>query len=178
MRQTGTATYEKIEVIAGESAERYLALTVARTFEYYFDTGTIKCEVIDFFGTGLTPAGITSTDVAAWLTMHGYTVGSGAGTYNLTTAEVQLCLDSITAQVNVAATRWNRIAGYPLNQALLNDITLRGSVAQALYTLRNKGAASGLVQERVIIAETTAIKYQAEYERYIDDMTHGWNLGA
>lgn len=176
-RPTGTTgAGEFVELSPGASSGGItLAIGVAKTIEYYVEGGgSVECWIVDYGGGGAVPL-LTVDTVITWLEMHGYTISA---TGDLTSAQVQLCLDSVTANITVASNRFTLIAGYALNVSVKNDITLKGTVAQALFALRNKGASSGLVQEKVIIAETTAIKYQAEYEKAIYDMTNGLNLGA
>ena len=132
------------------------------------------CWIVDYGGSGAVPL-LTVDTVIEWIEMLGYTVSA---TGDLTSAQVQLCLDSVTADITDAANQFALLRLFAANTSKKNDITLKGTVAQALYALRNKGSSSGLVQEKVIIAETTANKYQAEYEKAINDMTNGLNLGA
>ncbi len=175
-RESGTTDDQNIDLSPGEyTAPIYIVLTSARTIDYYLEGGgSIQCYIVTDGGSaGLTE--VTASNVTAWLEMLGYTVGA---TGNLTTAQVQLCLDKIVAEVSLAATRFGLIALYTVNTAFKNQITLEGAIAEALFALRNKGASSGLVQERVIIAAETASGYQAKYEKAINDMTNGWNLGA
>ncbi len=176
-RPTGTTgAGEFVELNPGASSGGItLAIGVAKTIDYYVEGGgSVECWIVDYGGSGIVPP-FTVDIVISWLEMHGYTISA---TGDLTSAQVQLCLDSITAQVTVASSRFTLIAGYAINAALKNDIILKGTVAQALFALRNQGASAGLIQEKVIIAETTANKYQAEYEKAINDMTNGLNLGA
>ncbi len=167
VRKTGTTDYNLLVILPQTSTERRIALTASRTIEYYFDAGAIKTEVVDSQITTTIPL----TDVTSWLTMLGYTA-------DLTSAQVQLCLDDITPEVNVAAARYVLMANQTVNSALKNRTILKGVVAQALFILRNRGAASGLAQDRIIMAAETANQYQMEYEKTINNMTNGLNLGA
>lgn len=175
-RQSGTTDDQYVTLASGEStAPIYISLTSAKTIDYYVTGGgSIQCYIVAYGGSaGLTT--VTAADVTVWIEMLGYTVSASG---NMTTAQVQLCLDKIVAEVDVAASNYLLKAGYAVNTAFKSQITIEGAVAQALYTLRNKGASSGLVQERVIIAAETASQYQAKYEKAINDMTNGLNLGA
>ncbi len=118
---------------------------------------------------------VTEANVSAWLTMLGYTISASG---DMTTAQVQLCLDKIVAEINLASARYALIAGYAVNTAFKDRITLEGAVAEALYALRNKGASTGLTQDRIIMNTETADRYKGTYDKAIDDMTNGWNLGA
>jgi hypothetical protein len=144
-----------------------LSLTAARTFEYYFDASSLQVDVAYFFGTGLSST-VSLSDVEAWITMLGYTIGT-----HLTSAEVQLCLDKVTAEVVTAATRYGLIASQTLDATFKNHTILNGSVAQALYVLRNVGATRGLTSDMVIISTETADRYNAEYKEELDTIKSG-----
>jgi len=173
-RDTGTTTYFLSQLAPGTSTDVGIALTSARTFEYYFDAGALKVDVITFSGTAASsPASLA--DITSWLVMHEYTVAANG---HLTSAEVQLCLDDIAAEIDMAATRYALIASQTLNEAYKKKITIKGTVAQALYVLRNVGATRGLTSDMVIISNETADRYKAEYDEAIVNMKSGLNLGA
>ncbi len=168
-RKTGTVPYYLLTIVPQVSVEQWISLTAARTFEYYFDASTLQVDVAYFFGTGLSSS-VSLSDVTAWITMLGYTVSA---TGHLTSAEVQLCLDKITAEVNTAATRYGLIASQTLDATYKNHTILNGSVAQALYVLRNVGATRGLTSDMIIISTETADRYNAEYKEEFDKINSG-----
>jgi len=173
-RDTGTTPFYQKSLLPLESVDIKIALTAARTFEYFFDASTLQVDVTYFWGTGLSST-VTLSDVTAWLVAHGYTISASG---DLTSAQVQLFLDDITSEVTPAASIWNAIRSQTLDAGLKNRIILKGTIAQALFALRNKGASSGLSQNRIIVDSETANNYQAYYERKVDDMLKGNSLGA
>lgn len=173
-RDTGTSTWFLAQPSPGTSIDIGVSLTAARTFEYYFDFSTLRVDVISFSSGGL-PTTIGLTDITAWLVMHGYTVASDG---NLTSAEVQLCLDDVTVEVDMAAGRYLLIASQAINTTYKNQMILKGTVAQALYVLRNVGATRGLTSDMIIISNETADRYKAQYDEAITNMKSGLNLGA
>jgi hypothetical protein len=155
-----------------ESVDLKLTLTAARIFEYYFDAGALQVDVTYFWGTGLSSS-VSLSDVTAWITMLGYTVSA---TGHLTSAEVQLCLDKVTAEVTTAATRYALIAMQTLDATFKNHTILNGSVTQALYVLRNVGATRGLTSDMIIISTETADRYNAEYKEEIEIIKQGFGV--
>lgn len=176
-KESGTTDDLNFDLSPGESTiPAYITLTSARTIDYYIEGGgSIQCYVVAYGGTGLVPSSITSSDVTAWLTMLGYTISASG---DMTTAQVQLCLDKIVAEIGLASARFALIALYEVNTAFKNQITLEGAVAEALYALRNKGASTGLTQDRIIMNTETADRYKGTYDKAIMNMTNGLNLGA
>ncbi len=175
-RETGTSDEENRDITPGESKQITIALTSARTIEYKIEGGgSVSCYTVTAWGTGLVPSSITSSDVTSWLEMLGYTISA---TGDITTAQVQLCLDKVVNEVGMAASMFELKALYAPNTAFKNRITLEGAVAEALYALRNKGASTGLTQDRIIMNTETADRYKGTYDKAIDDMKNGWNLGA
>lgn len=171
VRQIGTTNFDLLQILPQTSTERRIALTAARTIEYYFDAGALKAEIVDSQITTTIPL----TDVTSWLTMHGYTISASG---DFTTAEVQLCLDQITAEVTMAATRYALIALQTLNASFKNHIILKGTVAQALYALRGKSGAQGLRAEAIQVNSPTADMYMGEYKSYIERLMSGIFYGA
>lgn len=173
-RKTGTTPYYLLTISPQVSTDQWISLTAARTFEYYFDASTLQVDVAYFFGAaGLSV--VLLSDVEAWLIMHGYTIGSSG---DITSAQVQLCLDQITIEVTMAATRYALIAMQTLSASFKNHVILKGTIAQALYALRNRGASTGLTQDRIIVSAETANSYDAQYREYIDKIQQGIYYGA
>ena len=173
-RDTGTTTFQYKPILPSESVDIWVALTAARTFEYYYDASTIRVDVAYFFGTGLSSS-VSLSDVEAWLTMHGYTIGASG---DLTSAQVQLCLDHVTAEVTMAATRYALIASQTLSADFKNHVIMKGATAQALYALSNKGAAHGLQAQAVRVDNATTDMYMAQYKSYIERIMSGIFYGA
>jgi len=173
-RKTGTVPYYLLSINPQVSVDQWISLTSARTFEYYFDASTLQVDVAYFFGTGLSSPVLLS-DVEAWLTMHGYTISASG---DMTSAQVQLCLDDITAEVTMAATRYGLIANQTLSAAFKNHVILKGSIAQALYALRGKSAAHGLQAQAVRVDSATADTYMGTYKGYIERLMSGIFYGA
>ncbi len=173
-RNIGDTDYNPKFLNPFDSADIWISLTAARTFEYYFDAGVLKVDVTYFFGSvGIST--VTVTDVTNWLTMHGYTISASS---DLTSAEVQLCIDEITAEVTMAVTRYALIASQTLNSSFKNHVILKGTVAQALYALRNVGATRGLTSDMIIISTETADRYYAVYKEEIERISQGTYYGA
>ena len=63
-REIGATVYDLLQLSPGTSAERWIALTAARTFEYYFDDSTIRCDVVYFTGAGVTVSTTNYTTAA------------------------------------------------------------------------------------------------------------------
>jgi hypothetical protein len=171
-RDTGTTTWYQESLLPLQSVDKKLALTAARTFEYFFDASSLQVDVTYFWGTGLSST-VSLSDVTAWITMLGYTVSE---TGHLTSAEVQLCLNKVTAEVNTASTRYALIAMQTLDATLKNSTILTGSVAQALYVLRNVGATRGLTSDMIIISTETADRYNADYIQNLETIKQGFGV--
>lgn len=176
IRESDTTDDLNFDLSPGEyTIPIYITLTSARTIDYYIEGGgSIQCYVVAYGGSaGLTT--VLESDVSAWLTMLGYTVSASG---NITIAQVQLCLDKVVAEIGLASSMFELKALYAVNTAFKNRITLEGAVAEALYALRNAGASTGLTQDRIIVSTETADRYKGTYDKAIDDMKNGWNLGA
>ncbi len=63
-REIGETDYDLLQLNPGTSAERWIALTAPRTFEYYFDDSTIRCDVVYFMGAGVTVSTTNYTTAA------------------------------------------------------------------------------------------------------------------
>jgi len=63
-REIGATVYDLLQLSPGTSAERWIALTAARTFEYYFEDSTIRCDVVYFMGAGVTVSTTNYTTAA------------------------------------------------------------------------------------------------------------------
>ena len=173
-RNIGDTVFTPKSILPNDSADIWISLTVSRTFEYYFDAGALQVDVTYFFGSaGISE--VTVTDVTAWLTMHGYTIGASG---DLTSDEVQLCLTEIIAEVTMATTRYALIASQTLSAAFKSHVILKGTVAQALYALRNVGATRGLTSDMIIISTETADRYYAVYKEEIERISQGTYYGA
>jgi hypothetical protein len=173
-RKTGTTPYYLLTINPQVSVEQWISLTAARTFEYYFDASTLQVDVAYFFGTGLTST-VSLSDVEAWLTMYGYTISASG---DLTSAQVQLCLDRATSEVTMAATRYALIAMQILNADWKNIVVKDGAVAHALRALDNKGAARGLEQQTQRISPAMASQMIADYNTAILKIEAGIYYGA
>lgn len=173
-RKTGTTAFRLLQILPSVTGGFPLSLTAARTFEYYFDDGALQVDVAYFFGTGLSVS-VSLSDIEAWLVMHGYTIGASG---DITSAQVQLCLDQITAEVTMAATRYALIAMQTLNASFKNIVILKGTIAQALYALRGKSGAQGLRAEAIQVNSATADMYMGEYKSYIERIMSGIFYGA
>ena len=148
---------------------------MAKTIDYYVEGGgSVECWVVDYGGSGAVPL-LTVDTVIEWIEMLGYTVNA---TGNITSAQVQLCLDSVTADITDAANQFALLRLFATNTSKKNEKTLKGAVALTLSVLRNKGANRGLTSDMIIISNETADKFQAEYDKAIDDLTNGRNIGA
>jgi hypothetical protein len=173
-RDTGTTPFYQKSLLPLESVDLILSLTAARTFEYYFDASSLQVDVAYFFGTGLSST-VSLSDIEAWLTMHGHIIGASG---DITSAQVQLCLNEITTEVTMAATRYALIAQQTLNASFKNHVILKGTVAQALYALRGKSGAQGLRAEAIQVNSATADNYMGEYRSYIERIMSGIFYGA
>ncbi len=67
VRKTGSSDDAPFDLTPGEyTADVWMSLTVARTLEYYIEGGgSISCEVVYYFGTGLTAVSNTTYTTAA-----------------------------------------------------------------------------------------------------------------
>jgi hypothetical protein len=173
-RDTGTTPFYQKSLLPLESVDLKLSLTAARTFEYYFDASSLQVDVAYFFGTGLSST-VSLSDVEAWLTMYGYTISASG---DLTSAQVQLCLDRATSEVTMATIRYALIAMQTLNADWKNIVIKDGAVAHALRALDNKGAARGLEQQTQRISPAMASQMIADYNTAILKIEAGIYYGA
>jgi len=157
-----------------ESVDIKIALTAARTFEYFFDASTLQVDVTYFWGTGLSSS-VSLSDIEAWLTMYGYTISADG---DITSAQVQLCLDRSTSEVTMAAIRYALIAMQTLNSDWKNSIIKDGAIAHALRALKNKGAASGLEQQSQRVDANMVAQLIADYNTAILKIEAGIYYGA
>lgn len=175
-RDTGTTTYFPIQLMPGLSQDVGLSLpsSNARTFEYYFVGGALQVDVVAAWGTGYSSA-VSLADVEAWLTMYGYSISASG---DLTSAQVQLCLDRASSEVTIAATRYALIASQTLNSAWKNTIIKDGAVAHALRAIRNKGISKGYEQQAQRVSDADASQMLAEYLAAVERINLGIYYGA
>ncbi len=175
-RKTGTtaADFRLLQLLPSATGGFPLSLTSARTFEYYFDASTLSVDVAYFFGEGLTST-VSLSDIEAWLTMYGYTISASG---NLTSAQVQLCLDRATSEVTMASSRYARIASQTLNSDWKNIVIKDGAIAHALRALSNNGAADGLEQQSARVDDKMVAQLVADYNTAILKIEAGIYYGA
>jgi len=173
-RKTGTTPYYLLTIMPQVSVEQWISLTAARTFEYYFDASTLQVDVAYFFGTGLSSS-VSLSDITDRIIALGYTVGASG---DVTSAQVQLWLDDITAEVTMAATRYALIAQQTLSATFKNLVIKNGTIAKALVNLRNKGAAQGRIAQAIAVSNSTADMDWAEYKAQVERISQGIYYGA
>ncbi len=171
-RTPGQTAYSRLEINPQASMERYLALTAARTVEYYYDAGSISCEVIDFFGTGLTPASVTVTDIRTTLLDSGYSLP------DISDATITEYISIINIEVTDAATKHANIAGFALNASIKTNAIKFGSLWMTLTALRNLGASEGRIAQAVIVSSATIDEYKGKYHDMLTKISSGINYGA
>lgn len=174
-RKTGTTgAGENTDISPQESSGNItIALTTARTIECYNEGGgTVECWVVDFGGSGVVSSVVTVADIRTTL------LDSGYSTSDISDAAIQGYIDIINAEVTDAATRHGNIAGFTLNTGIKTNAIKMGALWMTLSALRNKGAESGLTQDRIIISSETAGDYQSEYMRMLEGIMSGIKYGA
>ena len=63
-RELGATIYDLLQLLPGTSAERWITITSALTFRYYFDDSTFRCDVVYYQGDGATSTSTTYTTAA------------------------------------------------------------------------------------------------------------------
>jgi hypothetical protein len=63
-REIGETDYDLLQIMPSASAERWITITSALTFQYYFDDSTIRCDVVHFEGDGASSTSTTYTTAA------------------------------------------------------------------------------------------------------------------
>lgn len=173
-REIGATPFNLMQLSPDTSQVIPLSLTAARTFEYYFDASTISVYVSTSWGTGLTSS-VSLSSVEDWLTMYGYTISASG---DITSAQVQLCLDRATSEVTMASTRYALIAMQTLNADWKNTVIRDGAIAHALRALENKGAAHGLEQQSQRVDANERANIIASYNTAILKIETGIYYGA
>jgi hypothetical protein len=156
------------------STDREIKLTESLTIEGYLsDETTVQIQVIKTTVTTTIPL----TDVTSRLQSLGFSSD------NITEAEIRMCLDDITAEVEEAATMYelistNTISASPIRSAAKALVIRRGTLAQCLSVLRNIGATRGLTSDMIIMSNETASAYNAEYKASLENMNNGYKIGV
>ncbi len=63
-REIGATDYDLLKIAPSASSERWISLTAALTFQYYFDGSTIRCDVVHSLGAGVTASNTSYTTAA------------------------------------------------------------------------------------------------------------------
>lgn len=168
-RDTGDSVWVSETIHPVQSMSFTATLTAARTIDYMVGEGEIWAYVGYFWGTGLTTT-LSVSDVIDWLEMHGYTISDSG---NLSTAEVTLCLTSITQKMTRVSEQYALIAGKSLDLTYKNDVILHGAIAESLSAIHNQGIATGLGQNRALVAVDVIEKHQSEFEAAMDKINRG-----
>jgi len=168
VRKTGTTTYDQFVLNPMTSTERRIALTSARTIEYYFDASTITVKVVEAVATTT----ISLTDAESWLTMYGYIVGDSG---DITSAQVRLCLDKATSEVNIAARKYTLLSLRSIDSERKNTIIHDGTIAHSLRAMENKGASRGLEQQSQRVSDSERNYILSDYKLAIMKLEAGSN---
>lgn len=172
-RQTGSSDDENRDITPGEYKQITVQLTSARTLEGYVEGGgSVTVYAVLSIGSGLVVSTVTVANIRTTL------LDSGYSTDDISNATIQGYIDIITIEATDAATRHANIAGFTLNASIKTNAIKMGALAQTLFALRNKGASTGLNQDRIIVSSETADEYQSAYMRMLEGIQSGIKYGA
>lgn len=165
-RKTGSSDDWQNYLLEKSSIDVTIALTTARTFDYYVESGKVDIYVVDFSGTTMVSSSVTADDVRTpWLSGHDST--------EISDAELTTCISKVTIEVNKAAQRHANIANVALDTDIKNYAIIIGAASKALPILRERGASKGLSSDMIVISNETAERYRNDYERMLDRMMSG-----
>lgn len=165
VRKTGTTDWgQPLQISPGAGMERWISLTAARTVEYYFDAGSLKCEVVNSQITTTIPI----TDVDTWLVMNGYPSLS-----ILSLAQIEFAIAPICAEVEKASERHLAIAMYALDASIKNDTIVIGAGARCLQFIRNRGSKDGLMNDKINVSSEDVSIWDGKYEKRLTDIRSG-----
>ncbi len=174
-RKTGTSGVgENVDLTPQESSGNItIALTTARTIEYYVEGGgTVECWVVDYGGSGVVTSTVSVADIRTTL------LDSGYSTADITDAAIQGYIDIINTEVTDATGRHVNIAGFTLNAGIETNAIKFGVLWQTLNLLRTKSASSGLAQNSQRVDSETVRDYKDKYDMTLDGIQSGIKYGA
>ena len=166
-RDTGTTTWYQKSPAPVESGDINIARTAARAFEYFLDASTIKIDVVEFYGTGLTQSTVTVADIRTSL------LGATYSTDDISDATIQEYIGLINNRVTKAVERHLRISGATLDDSTKIDAVKCGTTWMVLMEIHNKGMSRGLEAQSPRVSLQTAKDFQNLYIDMLNRINSG-----
>lgn len=162
---SGQSEYTE-NIAAGATANIWMTVSSAGTFHYKVSAGNVTLVYV-----GTATSSVVIADI--W---NPYLIGYD--TDDISNVDLQKVLDDVTDEVDDAVARHLRVAGYAVNTNIKKKAIKLGTAALALWSVRGKGAAKGLTQDRIIVSTETADRYYGEYRVMLENLRSGTVYGA